>query len=54
MTRHQSARPRLFSEYFITLEPHGISFDQILHTYTFYHCPDTGMKNDDEAGRRGQ
>ena len=24
-------------------------FDQILHTYTFSHCLDTGMKNDDKA-----
>ena len=26
-----------------------VCFDQILHTYTFQHCLDTGMRNGDEA-----
>ena len=26
-----------------------IYFDQILHTYTFQHCLDTGMQNGDEV-----
>ena len=25
-----------------------VYFDQILHTYTFQHCLDTGMQNGDE------
>ena len=26
-----------------------IYFDEMLHTYTFKHCLDTGMQNGDEA-----
>ena len=26
-----------------------VYFDQISHTYTIYHCLDTGMQNGDEA-----
>ena len=26
-----------------------VYFDQILHTYTFKHCLDTGMQNGDES-----
>ena len=26
-----------------------VYFDQILHSYTFKHCQDTGMQNGDEA-----
>ena len=26
-----------------------VYFDQILHTYTFKHCLDTGMQNGDKA-----
>ena len=26
-----------------------VYFDQILHTYSFEHCFDTGMQNGDEA-----
>ena len=26
-----------------------VYFDQILHTYTFQHCLDTGMQNGDEV-----
>ena len=26
-----------------------VYFDQILHTYTFKHCRDTGLQNDDKA-----
>ena len=34
----------------ITLEPHSTCiFDQILHTYLFYHCPATGMQNGDDS-----
>ena len=29
----------------ITLEPHGIFFYQILHTYASQHCLTTGMRN---------
>ena len=34
----------------IFLEPQHI-FYQILHTYTFYHCRDTGMQNGDLGWR---
>ena len=31
-----------------------VHLDQILYTYLFLHCPDTGMQNGDEAlPRRG-
>ena len=35
----------------ITLEPNDVQmcFDQILHTYKFGHCRDTGMQNSDNA-----
>ena len=37
-----------------------VYFDQIFHTYTFYHCQETGIQNGDETslsispGGRGQ